>query len=426
VNLPFVIADHRSNWTFRDSDLLEAWLMSRPWNDSGGVKLLRVAASSTVAETALNLRRAISFHNDASSSVQTVMINRSLTSQPFQNAVQIALELNVEQSNREFRKDLTDRCGQQPLILLAQVGENGLCNGFLDAAVQYVELIAKGASPCPLTIVVIGHGINQSIGEGDVFDFTVGMPNGGILDRYSQGEDEVWRRYVHQRVAWEVAGNPAMGSELGDLAREVKRDDDELETVFNNAALDRFRDLSAINLQQIQGSITQILNGSETHGPALWIPIGQRKAQLIPWMARAILLQDRNHYAQDLLRAALVCTPLVRELLGRCLVHETTIRTERCHATTSAYDPSFENAVHDKIQKIRDGSVRYYPTNHPSIPRRSWSFLEFGHFLKEVYSGKTQQISNTFHVVREVRNVLAHGHHASWETVKDLMFCEQI
>jgi hypothetical protein len=143
-----------------------------------------------------------------------------------------------------------------------------------------------------------------------------------------------------------------------------------------------------------------------------------------PWFARSALrtCAGLSDQLATLYQYALVCVPLVSEILGRCLHHEFRERAA-CRAKPPQLPvPCEAEDLWRRFQERESTSdIAHFPADCPARPRDAWSFTEFGSFLRAFEPGTP---SSARARLRQLRNAMAHGRYASWTAVDRLLDLE--
>jgi len=436
VKLEVTLAGCTLPWVMGDGVSLEDWLARRPWLEQGGVLLVRVAAGDSRTRTLDGLRQATRAANDGGCELALEVLE-----QPGGELLTRLLELRgLAVDPRAFQRldDLARDLVLSPCLFILRPGTT-TCNEF---ELLYEQLAKHRRQPAP-TFLVLDEWPRPF--GGAPCDLSHGSPARGLLEESAEETRELrWRRYLHHRLAWEVGGDPELRLPWPEtrVARLRPGDDDGLEHLLNNGANLALAQLPAELREALQQHV------APTTGPTGGSPKGARPARveapeevllragllchtpasprprLMPWLARALLLQDPQRRAAAGLRAAVVCQPIAAELLLRCLRLEAQERA-RCGIGDAQLPvpPDLEERWR-RFQQGHVGSGReFYPRGCPATPGQAWDIASLGEVLFAL--GASAESDRAKHDLRGLRNALAHGHYASWRSVEQLVRLEQ-
>lgn len=413
------LAGFCAHWRFEGSHSLYDWFKERPWLSGGGVRALRVGSSGSVAPLADSVRRAVRWHDDGTSAVRTLTgaLDGS-TATPLTSLCE-ALEVAPDPSRRTTVLRIAQVLDHHPaVIVLDASGSSVDAVACLDPLDSLVDEIPKVHAPAVLVVLVLG----REFGLREADDFSHGEPIEGPW-LYLDDRSRAWRSYVHVRISWETAGDIARAKRWGAAAPPFRiGDDDALEAWLSRqsaAELD-------VQPAEVAAKIAKIgaPNGHASDDPvsamldaagALWSPSPGVVRRPTPWAARALLGSGAAPPTRAL-RRALVCAPLVRELLRACLDQEHIFRSS--HNTPGA--PREETlGSYDRYLRGETGSDRdFYPSGCPAVTNDPWDFASLGEFIPA--TGVSGDVRRAVHDLRALRNALAHGHYASWRGVLQL------
>lgn len=416
MNVPVALAGHTANWRFRGSAELDAWLASMPWKDRGGSLVLRLGSASLGEKFARSLSWAIRGLDD---SVREISVR--ILPLPTQNVtplqlLQLAADTTPRGPIEQQRSDLAQDLAALPTVAIVLPSETSVPAHF---ARQTGELIGQLRKACPearATVVFLDTAACPL--QGDPLDFTVGGPSDPVLGF----DKELWRAYVHARLAWETGGElaRALAWDARGFSRLGVGADDSLENLLNQHAEEEHGRLPAGLQKQAIETVQQMVRpqvrttftGLLECG-AFWKPPGERGPRPTPWLARALLRLNLASEAAFLLRSCLVCAPLAREVLGRCFDLEA--RERAIGFANRGSLPPPQDAV-ERFRKFNerqaDSGAEFYPADCPARPSDPWGFTVFGEFLHSLpFDRERRDFTNG---LRTLRNALAHGHYISW------------
>jgi hypothetical protein len=303
-----------------------------------------------------------------------------------------------------------------------------------EQAAALVDYLNKARPGCSALIFLFAVG---QVPCGDnAWDLTSGMPTSGILDRLDTVDAVLWRAYVHLRLAWEAGGclERARRWDAAGFTALPIRDDDRLEDVLNECAVS---DIGRLSDQERSAAISRVtFTARSTGSPAtaedreleatgtFWRPPGESRSRPAPWFARALLSQGDQGAANPLLRSSMVCAPLAREILGRCLALEGVERSRGLVTLRGSAAPDFASERFVRFQEgVRGFGAEFYPPRIPCRPRDPWHFVTLGELTsmlpRETGRGPGRED------LRNLRNAIAHGHWVGWHAVQVLKGLER-
>jgi len=268
----------------------------------------------------------------------------------------------------------------------------------------------------PVALTVVGL---TTAASREADDFVHGTPWAPMPT--TQGAED-WRWYLRLRAAWEAAGRLDLATAWWPaLSGLVPGDDAALERALNAGATERWRALTpSVRAAFVRwcGRVEAAQpRGGEALEPDLdtlfWPPEGQPLRRPTSWAARALLVEGHASAGHEALHRALVCAPLTREILGRCIDLEAAVRARLPVAGAVRADTEQSAARY-----LAPGTAEqaHYPDGCPGMPRSVWSFASLGEFIAAAPLDATRR--GVLHDLRGLRNHLAHGHYASWQAVR--------
>ena len=427
MNVSAVVAGYEATWRFRHSRKLDAWLTSQPWRGRGGVFSVRVASpvqtSSTIAALT-RAARAADEHGD----VRVLTLGSDNLSLGIRTAVGCALELPSSLGRGEFTRRIIEEMHRPHLFIAEPIEGRKDLRNFEDAVslCDDIERISPGSATTILLMEIPSQPLSS-----DFMDLSVGSPADGLLELLDGPESELWRAYVHVRLAWEAAGNLAsleLADQL-DFSRLSIGDDNSLEQKLNQFAvfsLERF-DRDAIEVaDRFLGESEGDPNAGQTTPSRgelealgfFWRPAGELLSRPAPWWARAILHQNRAVTLRYLLRSCLVCAPIAREILLRCFDLEALDRASHPPQTQSSHDAETLRRFDSFLRGDPNSEVRHYPRGCPAKPIEITDFATYGAIITNAPRDPFRH--NARHRLRKLRNSVVHGHYVSWAALKEL------
>lgn len=421
-------------WSFHDAGRLSSWIAASPWLSGGGILPLRVAGPRHAEHTRREIDAAVRSADAGASDVQVREVVGAVSPNTAASVLRDVLEVDVKNAtDRRSVEAVADILAARSFVIVvdATTWSDLEARQALEDLRTIGTATGKLAPRAALTSVLLHSGPLWAGGDELVCD--VGGPSTAFLDCLGLGAPEgtVWNSYLHHRLAWETGGNLdrayAWNDVVADRARRLG-DDAGLEEALGALATEEWSTLAP----EQRRAVLTVARGSHTEGRdrsmaelehvrAMWRPGGPLR--VVPWMARAILITEGTPPLRSRLRWCLVCSPLRRELLARCLDIEGQVRA--AHGCDVAEPPEGAYDAWEAFQRSLPGSdARFYPPNSAARPDGPYSFVDFGGFLASVSLHEARLAA--CHKLRILRNYLAHGHYASWACVRELMEVQRI
>ena len=430
MNVPVTLAAHTANWRFRSSADLDAWLSTRPWEAKGGMRVLRLGGTSLGGLMARAVRRAVRSHDDGERDVHVPIIPFPTgTATPLQ-ALQAAVDLHPQGGRPEQMRQAVNSLRAYPSVVVVQPPTAAPPPGFARGTRDLIDELRKFDAEARATLVLLDTAAHPL--SPDPFDFTVGGPSDAVL----ASDADLWKAYVHARLAWETAGDlaraqawdahgfPRLGVGADDVLEDLlstlaEADWRRLPESVQAQAREQLRRMFQRPAPKAAPSVTELV----AHG-AFWRPPGDAEARPAPWVARALLRLDLASEAAFYLRGCLVCAPLAREVLGRCFDLEARERAAGWANRGTLPPPPDAKDRHSRFLEGQPNSgAQFYPKGCPARPEDPWAFTVFGEFLASLPFDKAR--SAFTNGLRTLRNALAHGHYMSWAVLTALRRLER-
>lgn len=426
MDLSVTLAGHRASWRYRGTRDLRDWIESQPWLRGGGSVLVRVGQSGDLELFLDAARRAVRAADDSGYQPELVPVTVEET---LVGTMKSQLCGNAQADDRE----LANECSYRPRVVAAVTAGGG--GEIIGEAIAFSDRARKFAPDYRVAFVVISV---ARISDDNALDFATGLPDDQVLRLLDDTQDRLFRAYLHARIAWEVGGSLASARELEIATGNLRLGDDEgLEAKLNEFALraygavpdDAKTRLEAVLLALARNAPREaagISSEPRAHG-LLWSPTGRDRLRVVPWVARALLLATVTPTFRQGLRAQINCAPFARELLGRCLELEARERAKVASTLNSAVPPLDALARLESFSRgDAESDAQYYPNATPARPTDAWAFAEFGAFIDAAVRADAPNLPRRdLHGLRHLRNALAHGHYASWATLRRLMEIER-
>ena len=426
MDFPVVLAGHRTLWTFKGSHQLGSWLESQPWLKGGGVIQLAIGADGDVDLIVDSIRRGVRAADDAGHHPTVVPIS-------IEGTLLKAMSAHMCGSEHADERQLIEECSYGHKLIVAVAPDTH--GAVAREAVAFSDRARKSIPDFGSAFVVV---VNADSADDGALDFTSGAPADHVLYHLDDTQDRLFHAYLHTRIGWEAAGSIARSRCLeASVATARVGDDEAVEKAFNDFSLTSFEDIP-ITLQQELGELLSALgrNAAATakrlgsrlrDGRILWSPFGRDRFRFAPWVSRALLLRGSSTDNALLLRNQMICAPLVRELLGRCLELEA---RERAKLSSDLGGTAPPTEAIGRLSAFARGDVQgdgsLYPKCSPARPQDAWAFAEFGTYVDAVErTGASRRHIGELHILRQLRNALAHGHYAGWAALRRLVDVER-
>jgi hypothetical protein len=391
---------------------------------------MRIASTELAGEMTRAVRRTVRGLDDGDRDVQVYIIDEALASAGLKAIIASVLTLPEEPDRRAFLAQAARMlAGWATVIVVPAVGPGADPNLWRDSR-ELVDQLVRLQADARATIVLLDT--PQAPLAPDAFDLTVGGLADPVLADADRPDPQLWRAYVHARLAWETAGDLARAlawNERG-FRNVALAADNVVENLLNQCAENAYRDLSAdlcqralalLRLMVARRGGTGSISATEelVRTGAFWRPPGESQPRPVPWLARAMLRAGECPEAGFYLRGCLVCAPLAREVLSHCFDLEWRQRAIGWAQRGTFRPPPEAEERFRKFQEKQFGSgAEFYPPDCPAAPADGWAFTVFGEFIASLPL-QGQQLG-LHHDLRNLRNALAHGHYISWNMLMTL------
>lgn len=371
-----------------------------------------------------------------------------------ERAIQRALGLVVP-PRTTFVRALAERCTQSPLLLLL-VSPLGQEQDLYDAASLLADRVRNLKPGAGLLLLLLG----RAFAPGDeLLDFGVAFAPGIVVRDLRPDLSQIWASYLEVRAGWEVAGDiVAAANLLDELGGVAQRDDTAVESLLNERAIKRWRELTpafgavAPSLPSLLAARPRTSRGQRIDARVLdareagllWRPGGNGGWRPVPWLARARLLDGGLSDAERRLhRWSMRCAPLATDLMSGVLELEAELRSvvplpasgppeggpatcEACGLARGEGD-DLARANHQLRRRSEErGYGRYYTSASPDPPADAWDMMTIGqvcvHAWTDVEEPHEERPSQT---LIWLRNALAHNHRVGWRSVEDFWNCRR-
>ncbi len=428
MKLAVSIEGHEEEWTLEGGDALQRWLEECPWLTRGGVRAVRVRS-----EEARDRVRELIWRQVLTAASDRGYVDRcdlyAVGEGGLEPALAEGLSLGATLRGVERLRRIAEELSYRPTVVM--VGPEPAGRGAVVRQQAEALLERLLAQPTPTAAVFLVLVTPEDAAGMESTDLTAAIPPFADSVSREGSVRERWQRYLHLRAAWECGGDYLRAErwdESGWLS-VIPEDDAGLEQKLNRAALQQWRELPAPLQAEAVGWVDQGTRPRRDTSERIeragngWIPPGERWVRLVPWVARALMLQELRPKARSMLRANLVCAPLARSLLGRCFDLEARLRWL---AAAGAGGASADAELHQ--QRFARGDLssasRFYPPNTPAQPGSALDFESIGSLVHHLYCQGT--VPQDLKGLAALRNALAHGHYVSWASVQTLTELERL
>ncbi len=422
MRIPVRLGGHTHTWRFPDSGRLADWIDARPWTERSTVEVIRVSDARTADAVYNAVRRGAVGADCGAAGLQCHDVDPAkVAARGFAAALADCLGVAPAADRYTLHQRLA---GEPALCLVGPLGDD--CQNAVPEAVESADLIGK--LNLSARICVFFADTQAKPLTGPAFDLTAGAPAFGP-DWLSLPREQRWGAYLHVRLAWEAAGDPARALDMAAdiLPRLAKSDDDALERSLNTYADAAFAKLASDDIALLAAGATKskALEASRdsaaiqslTDAGLYWAPRELDEALPAPWVARALLRRGPAPAAREHLRGAVVCAPLAKDVFTVCIQLET---RDRGRLIDPAKPCDIEQARHQwtGFQDARTLCYNMHPAECPAVPDGPWAFASLG----EIHE-KFKAYGHIFKdraALRELRNHVAHCHYVGWATVEAL------
>lgn len=424
---PVTIGPMTLDWRLKDGPRLNTLLRRQPWDQEGGIFSLALCSLELAGPINDRLRQAIRAEDDGAHALQCVQVEPEWLGQGLRAGLAQAAGLPPTMPEGALITQLArlHREGAYVFTLPVTPTQHGLLH---PQAMGLREAVLNLESPFALTLFFL---IERMPEQGEGFDLRTGAPLEWLLEHSRSGELEaLWPRYLHHRIAWESGGRPDRAQRWGDcrpVLELIKPDDERLEEILNLLALREWKDLRPEVQQQALALLDRLTGAKATPsllGQAnllfqeamLTGPEGAEELLFAPWVARALLQQPSLARGKSWLRQALVCLPIVQECLARCFTLESLVRTRLSDLSETVEFSEETRRRHQYFTRPdKSWERRLLPDHHPGPPDALQDFAGLGELLSLHQTDRKRH--PLYWELLDLRNLLAHGHYASWATL---------
>lgn len=422
-----MIAGISRTWEYQSAERLAERLDRLPWCSQGAVVSLVVGGINEVENCVADVERRIFALNADRRAPRIALADGG-------GSIETALRRAFGQARdgaMSTRQLLESGLREAPLVLFVVETEAEAASSRILEAEALVELAAKVVSSAGLLVVVIVADLEARSLEG-ALDMTVGMPRLQVLAMTGRGNPGMWDAYLRVRAAYESGGSLSRVSVIDAELRGAGIGDDEAveaglaraaKTLATKAGGDG--ELMAYERERLaeasEGRSRALVDGRFERAGISWTPPNALVSRPSPWAARRLLSLQPSSKLRSSLRAALVCAPLVGELLAAVLQLETLVYDRWAREIESRIVLNGQDDKAWQRYKRGDNRLCYYPKGHPAPPREpsdAVAFASFGAMETEARK-KPSLVPAWISTLRDLRNVLAHNHYLCFRHVTE-------
>ncbi|TVQ00250.1 MAG: hypothetical protein EA381_07780 [Planctomycetaceae bacterium] len=413
------IANVRLPWQFKDSDRLGDWIDSRPWISRSPVTVVRVADPNFIDPFVVAIEDAVLAADRRATDARTVILDPAeVATGGFEAAAARHFEIPTERPPLDLATLIGRETAARPIIWLIPPLPTDR-PALIDETERFVDLVTKVVPTARLCVLFVDT--PQSPLSGRCYDLTSGGPKSDT-DLLGIPNNQLWQHYLHRRIAWESGGRLSRADSLArqvEFARLQPGNDAALEKEFTQEAISTFSELPREKRDPLLKTVEEFVDGkplSDRVRPDLfWDPAHLRVTTPVPWVARAMLQLNPRRPFSEFLRGCLLCIPLAQSLLTACFLIENQVRGRIRLPNDAPPGAPFEEAWQQFVGGASFTSS-LYPASGPSVPASPWAFASLGEILCQDEGSLTG--NDWRQEVRLLRNHLAHGHYAGWETLQ--------
>ena len=403
MRLDLSIGGHPRQWRCVGAARVERWLAGGPWSEQGGVLLVQTP-SSELEVILEGLER--SYKAVAGPRARWVRAWWDDAPRDLAEALRACLGLRGA-TRRLLVASLCEQAELEPSLSVLVLPDGASPSAWVDEAQQLVEISTKSPRGVPLAFLLA----STATGGGERLDLAWPIDLGCSGLRHA-----LWADYLHERVAWHVAGKVEMAMQVAARMGGGMQQGDErlLELRLDEDAAKRWAAVHASTRAALAGGLAELARHPSLRAPQ-GLPGPGGKGRPAAWVARALLREHPRHPMRRQLRAAMACRPLAMRLLGRCMDMEARVLDALLEPPLGS--PAPVEAHHQFGRFWREpGSLerRVTPPGSP-LPDDPWELAGLGALVRA--AGVARWPASIVHDLRRLRNVMAHGGAVGWEAV---------
>ncbi len=425
------VGGHESRWRFPETTKLEQWLDGDGWTSLGGVKTIRIPNQRYFERFSEAIKQSIigglSERHDAR--IDGFAFAGTSTSElTISQAILERMNLNMMQSEYTSLCEAARVFEAYPYAYLIHIthGDASFC---IENAIEFTERISKvGGQRSPLILFFCSGDVGPLQSSCELLR---GFPEDPSLCGLEIDDQQLWRLYLHIRVAWETGGELERCERWErsySFSQIPYNQDAMLEHQLNRASMSDFQALPTEIQQELNkycDSLVQEVKIDRRHiallqrNGLLLDQRGTHSSMVNPWAARALIQSRSDTRAKSFLGRSLVCTPIANELLSYCFSIEAQERAvcSKCNLDSGLASEVAQIAFTKYINKDAFSEAAFYPSECPIAPDSVWQFASFGELIHQTAHAFGRQRNDDRHTLRRLRNAIAHGHYVSWAMV---------
>lgn len=425
------LAGHTTPWLFPGGRGLAAWLADAPWAAEGGAAIVHLSGEDDGYGFMPVLEREIFGQDCGRNNVRVELISGAVPVAGLRETIFQWFQISPDATPWQAREALAQVFAARPTCIVCAPAALDLKSDPWNDAMDLLDELSKSAIPSTPIFILLDNKRQRLHGRRS-FDFIRGKPSSSILDTEHATDISLWRAYLHTRLAWESGGDPstAQAMNMAVIGKLRCGDDDQLEKALNDWAIEQWQAIPKKPAEQLGNCLSRpeatsgqlACHAAELESAGLiWRPWGTARRAPVPWVSRALLGRYPQHQRRWLLRSALVCIPLVNEILSHCQDLEQQIKASILVAPGEAHAvPDDVERNWERFRRGKDATTRY-PSNHPAPPDKpedAWFFASLGTFLNAPESPLSRSYTDEETSLSRLRNTMAHGHYAAWFHLK--------
>lgn len=396
-------------WHLQDEQPVDEWFRARPWVAQGGA--LVVQASDDDDVTLFLLRRLVFSADCGSSEVRVVNLEVASDGDVVRPlAAWLAVHVKNE---RELSRALSEDLAIRPSVFLLDARKTEAATSAAEAVHALVDFATKLDVQHPPTLVLLHRRAYAPLRGRYKLD--CGWPMGLARSLIEAPRQEIWRQYVHLRIAWECGGIIDDAYECACHADDLSPESDsDVERMLNRFALTKYNTLASDERRAWERYIT----GRNFPRPTVAGQTLETSGRMtpFPWLARALVLSGKaSGGTLRALRAEINCLPLSEQILTTCFAIESSMRGRL--PTEMGVPPEDVQKHYARFAAAgalgRSLEAELYPVSHPAPPHDPWDFASLGHIMNYVKTVAPSE-RGLFTRIRILRNAAAHCHHLGW------------
>lgn len=416
MTVEFELGGHLRPWRVRDLGRLAEWLQRLPWQP--GIAPLGVTVSRTLLEPTLEaIHKAIRAETREFPGLEVFELRAEGAHDTAEDL--LAQWLGVAFTDeRELLRRLSGAClTPHVFVLVADHGDTHA--SWQNRLALLLDRCSKLPDPPSLAVLVATTSPEATASNAQLQS---GWPTAAHEFSNRAGR---WAGYLHERVAWHVAGNFDRAQHIGERLREsnirLPTHERALEGVLDAHAAAAFSALADGQRQAILRNLDVIENARDLQLDPALTGAATNAVRPAPWVARALLLQVPSHPKRRYLESLQVCRPHANRLLGRCMELEQIAR-DMLMPSLAGIDPDSDTMGRfDYLSRHQDAIDHIIDPRGARPIADPWDVGGFGSVVKASGARRAKgDLPKYLDQLRQLRNALAHGSAAGWRATEML------